>query len=48
MQNVFLDGFYLLFEEYLQDETSIYILKSCQEIGQSLEERLKGVSMLRT
>ena len=28
---------------YLQDETSVYILK-----GQSFEESLKGVSMLRT
>ena len=48
MQNIFLDGLYLLFEEYLQDETSIYILKPCQEIGQSFEASLKGVGMLRT
>ena len=33
---------------YLQDETSVYILKACQEIGQSFEESLKGVGMLRT
>ena len=48
MQNILLNGFYLLFEEYLQDETSVYILKACQEIGQSFEESLKGVGMLRT
>ena len=31
---------------YLPDETSVYILKPCREIGQSFEESLKGVSML--
>ena len=37
-----LDGFYLLFEEYLRDTTSVYILKPCREIGQSFEEGLRG------
>ena len=37
-----LDEFYLLFEEYLQDKTSVYILKLCGEIGQSFEESLWG------
>ena len=41
-QNILLDGFYLLFEEYLQDKTSVYILKLCGEIGQSFEESLWG------
>ena len=31
-----------LFDEYLQDETSVYILKACREISQSFEESLRG------
>ena len=30
---ILLDGCYPLFEEYLQDKTSVYILKPYQEIG---------------
>ena len=41
-QNLLLDGCYLLFEEYLQDETSVYILKTCREKGQKFEESLQG------
>ena len=41
-QNTLLDGYYLLFEVYLQDKTSVYILKPCREIGQSFEEGLRG------
>ena len=29
------------FEDYLQDKTSVYILKACREIGQSFEESLR-------
>ena len=32
----------ILFEEYLQDKTSVYILKACREIGQSFEESPQG------
>ena len=40
--NILLDGFYLLFEKYLQEKTSVYILKPCREIGQSFEKSLRG------
>ena len=40
--NILLDGFYLLFENYLQEKTSVYILKPCREIAQSFEKRLRG------
>ena len=40
--NILLDGFYLFFEEYLRDKTSVYILKPCREIGQSFEEGLRA------
>jgi len=33
---------FLLFEEYLQEKTSVYILKPCQEAGQSFEESPQG------
>ena len=28
-------------DEYLQDETSVYILKACRQISQSFEESLR-------
>ena len=42
-----LDGFYLLFEEYLQDKTSVYILKLCWEKDQSLEESPRSVTLVK-
>ena len=33
-QNILLDGCYQLFEDYLQENTSFYILKPGREIGQ--------------
>ena len=33
---------FLLFEEYLQEKTSVYIVKPCQEAGQSFEESPRG------
>lgn len=36
-----------LFDEYLQDETSVYILKACREISQSFEDILRGVRLLK-
>ena len=41
-QNILLDGRYLLFEEYLQENTSFYILKPGRETGQSFEKSLQG------
>ena len=32
----------ILFDEYLQDKTSVYILKACREIGQRFEKSLRG------
>ena len=40
-QNILLDGCYLLFEEYLQEKTSVCSLKPCREIGQSFKGRLR-------
>ena len=40
--NILLDGCYLLFEQYLLENTSVYILKPYQETSQSLEESLWG------
>ena len=37
-QNILLDGCYLLFEQYLLENTSVDILNPYREIGQSLEE----------
>ena len=42
-----LDGFYLLFEEYLQDEIPVYTLKPYREIGQSFEESLPGGKLVK-
>ena len=33
---------FLLFEEYLREKTSVYIVKLCQEAGQSFEESPRG------
>ena len=33
---------FLLLEKYLRERTSVYILKLCQETGQSFEESLRG------
>ena len=42
-QSILLDGCCLPFEEILHEKmTSVYILKPCQEMGQSLEESLRG------
>ena len=38
-QNILLNGCYLLFEEYLQENTSFYILKPGREIGQSFKKK---------
>ena len=40
--NILLDGCYLLFEQYLLENTSVYILKPYQETSESLEESLWG------
>ena len=37
-QNILLDGCYLLFEAYLQENTSFYILKPGREIGQTFKK----------
>ena len=42
MQNILLDGCYLLFEEYLQRKISFYIVKPCLEISQSFQKSLRG------
>ena len=51
-QNILLDICYQLFEEYPQERPSVYILKLCLKIGQSLEDleiSLRGgISSLRT
>ena len=42
-RNILLDKCYLLYEEYPKEKkTSLYILKPCREIGQSLEESVGG------
>ena len=35
------------FEEYLQEKTSLYILKLCKEIDQSFEESLQGGKLVK-
>ena len=40
--NILPKGCYLYFEEYLQGKKSLYMLKPCGEIGQSLEESPQG------
>ena len=52
-QNILLDGCYQLFEDYLQENTSFYILKPGREIGQIFKKSKKNVydevsSLLRT
>ena len=34
-------------EDYLQEETSVYILKPCREIGQSFKEILRGGKLVK-
>ena len=50
-QNLLLNGCYLLFEEYEEEKnkkkTSVYILKPYREIGQSLEESLRGGKLIK-
>lgn len=50
-QNLLLNGCYLLFEEYQEKKTrkktSVYILKPYREIGQSLEESLRGGKLVK-
>ena len=43
--NISFDEIYLLFEEYLQGETSV--LKPCREIGQRFEKTLQGGSLVQ-
>ena len=43
--NISFDEIYLLFEEYLQGETSV--LKPCREIGQRFEKSLQGGSLVQ-
>ena len=43
--NISFDEIYLLFEEYLQGETSV--LKPCREIGQRFEKSLRGGSLVQ-
>ena len=49
-QNILLDGCYQLFEDYLQENTSFYILKPGREIGQILKKNVyeEVSSLLRT
>ena len=44
-QNILLGGCYLLCKEYLEEKL-FYILKPRREIGQSLEERLRGSKLV--
>ena len=41
-QNILLDGYYLLFEEYLHGKKHVLYPKPCREISQSFEESLRG------
>ena len=43
--NISFDEIYLLFEEYLQGETTV--LKPCREIGQRFEKNLRGGSLVQ-
>ena len=43
--NISFDEIYLLFEEYLQGETSVW--KPCREIGQRFEKTLQGGSLVQ-
>ena len=42
LPNILLVRCYLLFEKYLQEKTSVYIFKSCQQKGQSFEKSQGG------
>ena len=44
MQNILLDGCYLRFEEYLQENTSFYILKSAEKQAKVLKKSLLCVN----
>ena len=46
-QNVFLDGCYLLFEEYLQEKNMCLYPETFPKIGQSLEESLRGGKLVK-
>ena len=41
-QNILLDGCYLRFEEYLQENTSFYTLKSAEKQANVLKKSLRG------
>ena len=41
-QNILLNGCYLLFENYLQENTSFYILKSAEKQANVLKKSLPG------
>ena len=45
-QNILLDGWYLLFEEYLHGKNICLYPKLCREIGQSFEESLRGGTII--
>ena len=45
-QNIFRDGCYLLFDEYLHEQLSALYPKLCGEIGQSFDESLRGGSII--
>ena len=42
-----LRGCYQLSEDYLHGKTSVFILKPCKEIGQSLKESLREGKIVR-
>ena len=37
----------LLFEENLQEKTSVYILKQCRDTGQCFKESLQGGNVVK-
>ena len=45
-QNILLDVCYPLFEEYVQEKTSVYLLKPFCEINQSFKEGLRGGKLI--
>ena len=42
-----LRGCYLLFQDYFHGKTSVFILKPCKEIGQSLKESIQEGKIVR-
>ena len=46
-QNILLDVCYPLFEEYVQEKTSVYLLKPFCEIDQSFKEGLRGGKLIK-